>query len=402
MMRFFKAIAAFMCLLWCGPALWAQTPLASAPSWTSADSTSDVAAAPGDKKAKFRSAEDGWFDVSGFLDQRYGFLPIGSVITEPAVGYGVSGALAFIDKPLVGGDAGWGRPNMTAVGGLWTENDTWGAVVGDSRYWMDDRLQTRAGVVYASVNLDFYGIGEDALLKDNPLRYNLEPKGVFVQGKYRLGETRLWAGLGYTFFRTRVSFDAPESTPQLPDFERDSDVGGLAPTLVFDSRDNIFTPIRGTYVEATGWLCAAALGGDNDFQHVQVAVLQYVPLASKWFLGLRADGTASFGDEPFYALPYINLRGVAAMRYQGEQVAQLETELRWQFWKRFSLLGFAGYGGAWNDFERLENSQTVFSGGTGFRYELAREYGIHAGLDVGFSPDETAWYIQVGSAWMRM
>ncbi len=404
-MRSLFSIAAFMTLLWCGSSLRAQTAPVNAPVGTLGDSTAAAAAAaPGEtqSKSKFRSAEDGWFDCSGFLDQRYGFLPIGSVITEPAVGYGISGALAFIDKPLVGSDAGYGRPNMSAVGGLWTENDTWGAFVGDSRYWFDDKLQTRAGILYASVNLDFYGIGEDAILKDNPLRYNLEPKGGVIQGKYRIGKSRLWAGIGYGFFITKISFDAPENTPRLPDYERDSNVGGLAPTLVFDSRDNIFTPLRGTYVETTAWFCDKALGGDNDFQHIQLVVLQYVPLASKWFLGLRGDGTASFGDEPFYALPYISLRGVAAMRYQGEQVAQLETELRWQFWKRFSLIGFAGYGGAWNDFERLDNSQTVFSGGTGFRYELARDYGIHAGLDVGFSEDEAAIYIQVGSAWMRM
>ena len=43
----------------------------------------------------------------------------------------------------------------------------------------------------------------------------------------------------------------------------------------------------------------------------------------------------------------------------------------------------------------------MVTGGTGFRYELARKYGLHAGLDVAFGPDETAIYIQVGSAWMR-
>ena len=89
------------------------------------------------------------------------------------------------------------------------------------------------------------------------------------------------------------------------------------------------------------------------------------------------------------------------MRYQGDETAQNEAELRWQFWKRFSLVGFAGGGVAWNDFERLGNTQTVVTGGAGFRYELARKYGIHMGLDVAFGPDNTAIYVQVGSAWAR-
>jgi len=36
------------------------------------------------------------------------------------------------------------------------------------------------------------------------------------------------------------------------------------------------------------------------------------------------------------------------------------------------------------------------TGGAGFRYELAREYGLHAGLDVAFGPDNAAIYIVLG------
>src|SRR5215471_7793528 len=57
----------------------------------------------------FRSEEDGWFDVSSFLEQKYGFLPLVVPITEPAVGYGAAGALAFLGKPLVGPEDGLGR-----------------------------------------------------------------------------------------------------------------------------------------------------------------------------------------------------------------------------------------------------------------------------------------------------
>jgi hypothetical protein len=35
------------------------------------------------------------------------------------------------------------------------------------------------------------------------------------------------------------------------------------------------------------------------------------------------------------------------------------------------------------------------------RYEIPRKYGIHVGIDVARSADTSAFYIQVGSAWMR-
>jgi hypothetical protein len=195
------------------------------------------------------------------------------------------------------------------VGGLGTENGTWGVMAGDVRHWLDDRLQTQAGFVRLSANLDFHGLGQDSLLHDHPLRYNLEPTGGFLRANYRLGDSVTWAGLAYAFFTTRVTFDAPAGTPGLPDFPRDSDVGGLTPSFTYDTRDTIFTPIRGTFLEVAVGVFSAALGGDDDFQRVQITAMQFIPLSPALFLGLRGDGAASFGDAPFYLRPFITLRG---------------------------------------------------------------------------------------------
>lgn len=351
--------------------------------------------------SKFRSPEDGQLDLGGFIDQSYGFAPIAFPITEPALGYGAGGGLMFIDKPQGESQAGFGRPNITAVGGMATENGSWGGVVGDSRYWLDDRLQTLVGVAYASVNLDYYGLGDDNALQKRPLHYNLQPVGGFLQAKYRLGDSRWWSGLSYVRATTEVKFDAPDGTPGLPSFHNESQMGGLTPSLSYDSRDTLFTPTRGTYFETTAGCFSSALGGDDEFQRVNITAIRYLPLQSRLTLGLYGAANLSFGDVPFYARPSVGLRGAAAMRYQGEQVAQVEAELRWQFWQRFSLVGFVGGGVTWNHFERFSKSFTVVTGGTGFRYELAHKYGLHMGVDVAFGPDAPAVYVQFGSAWMR-
>jgi hypothetical protein len=116
---------------------------------------------------------------------------------------------------------------------------------------------------------------------------------------------------------------------------------------------------------------------------------------------VRGDGGASFGAAPLYMRPYVSLRGAPVMRYQRDLLAQGEVELRWQFWKRVSLVGFAGTAVAWNDRTVLERKVTVTTGGGGLRYELARRYRLHMGADVAFGPDGGALYIQFGSAWLR-
>jgi outer membrane protein assembly factor BamA len=377
-------------------ALADEPATATAPASTPASQGVDGAEAK-----QLTPRNDGWPDISDFLDQKFGFLPIARPITEPAVGYGAAGGLMFISKPLGAAAQGLGRPNITGVGGFGTANGSWGLFAVDLRYWADDRVQTMFGAVYASVNLDYYGTGNDSVLHDHPLRYNLQPIGGAGMAKYRFGESRFWAGLGYAFASTKVSFDAPDSTPRLPDYERRSNVGLLLSLLTFDTRDNFFTPIRGTFVEGGLQLAAQWLGADDNFERLTLTTIQYLPLAHRFYFGLRGDFGASLGNTPFYLRPAISLRGVPAMRYQGQEIAQLEAELRWQFYGRWSLLGFAGGGDAWNHFERADNAQGVLAGGGGFRYELARRYGIHVGVDVAGSRDTAAFYIQVGSAWMR-
>jgi len=348
-----------------------------------------------------RSPEDGWLDASDFLDRAYGFIPLVIPITEPAVGFGAAGALAFIDRPKEKAEDGFGRPNITVVGGLLTENDTKGVLAGDWRHWLGGRLQTLIGGFNASVNLDFFGIGQDALLKDTPLSYNLDAAGGLAQAKYRLGDSRFWAGLGYAYAVTQVTFNAPSTAPGLPDSRGEYHVGGLTPSFGFDSRDNVFTPTRGAYADLSVGLFSRALGGDDEFQRVSLVAMQFLPLDQKLILGVRGGGALSFGDVPFYLRPFIQLRGAPMMRYQGEGVAQVEAELLWRFWKRFSLVGFTGAGAAWNDRERLENRTSVLTGGGGIRYELARKYGLHMGLDVAYGPAGGAVYVQFGSAWAR-
>jgi outer membrane protein assembly factor BamA len=353
-------------------------------------------ATPQPAPSKFKSPDDGWIDLSGFMASRYGFLPVASPITEPAVGLGLAAGLAFMSAPVASG-----RPNITAIGGLGTENGTKGAFAGDIRYWLDHRVQTIVKVVYASVNLDFYGIGHDSVLADNPLRYNLEPAGASFEVKGRVGGSAVWIGASYAYAHTGVRFDAPEGTPGRPDTSRTSREGGVSPSLTVDTRDNMFTPIRGTYVEGRADIFSTSLGGDDDFQRLRVVGMQFVPLKRQVFLGIRGEAAATFGDAPFYLRPFIYQRGIPAMRYQGDHFVQIETEVRWQYWKRNSADAFAGGGKTWTGSNSRERSDQAAAGGLGFRYELARAYGIHVGADFAYGPAGHAFYIQIGSAWAR-
>ena len=368
-------------------------------SGTAASASDAAEAIPTAKAAKpsMIRGDDGKIDVSNFLDQAYGFLPVIVPITEPAVGAGAAAALAFIDRPKNEG-SGFNRPNISVIGGLGTENGTEGYFGGDMRYWLDNRLQTLVGAIKSNVNLDYYGSGRQGYLNHNPTSYTLDITGAMAQARYRLGESSNWLGMSYLIADTRVSFD---NRMVLPMADRSLTISGMGFSFNHDTRDNIFTPREGNYFEASATVFSDALGSDIDFRRYSLVGMQYRPLNNKVSLGLRESFSANSGDTPFYMQPYVYMRGVPAMRYLGEKVAQVEAEVFWRVWDRTSLVGFAGAGAAAGQIGDMNKDSTVAAAGVGVRYEIARKYGLHMGLDAAWSRDGPAIYIQVGSAWMR-
>jgi hypothetical protein len=352
--------------------------------------------------SRFRDPEDGQFDVGRFLAHPRSFLPIPLVVTEPAVGYGGGVAGLFVRPRESAGEDGFARPNISMLGGIATENGTWMAFAGDSSHWYDERLQTLAAGGGGKLNLDFYGLGENRASLDQPISYSLETSLVLLQGNWKLTPRSPWSvGLRYVYSQVEPQLrDAPANVPGLLD---DVKIKISAPTAVleFDSRNNLFTPTRGVYSESSYMDSLEELGATESFQRFEQTLMGWIPISDKLILGLRGDYQWSSDGTPFFLRPYIQLRGVAAMRYQGDEMASVEAEARWQFRGRWSLVGAAGYGTAHTERELFSATREVWSGAVGFRYELARLFGMHAGLDVGFSEGESAIYLQVGSAWFR-
>ncbi len=131
-------------------------------------------------------------------------------------------------------------------------------------------------------------------------------------------------------------------------------------------------------------------GSEDEYQIYRAYALVYLPLSEKFILGLRGDARAARGDVPFYQLPFIELRGIPFFRYQDTDVALGEAELRWNATPRWAFVAFAGRGHA---------AESVSAWGVGFRRLMARRLGIYMGVDVARGPEETAFYIQAGSAW---
>ena len=350
---------------------------------------------------------DGAFDMSRFIKTRTGFVPILAPITEPAVGYGAAGGVVIFHRkegepardPARAGEGRMTPPSLSAVAGFATENGSWGVFGGHRGVWKEDRIRYLGGLGYAELQLTFYGtlpqtsgISRDVEIRTVPF---LQEIGVRIAG------SDFFAGLRYAFVASEITFKPGRDLPGVTDREwtGNSKIGGMIPYLEYDSTDNFFTPNRGIHAKASLGFFDEIFGGDYDYRELHAKAVGYWPVLPNVVAGLRADGQFVAGDAPFYALPFVQLRGIPALRYQGTDVLTLETEERWMVTPRWGVVGFAGIGKAADGFDALQDAETVWNAGGGFRYLTAREFGLQMGVDVARGPEEWAIYVVFGNSW---
>lgn len=389
-----------LCAVLAGGALAQERP--DEPGGGTAQDAAAGQPAPGAKsKGRYTDALDGKFDCSDYLINHKGFLPVPFLITEPAVGYGAGLAFVWFRESLAQAKAQShtpdGRmvpPDIAAVAAFKTDNGSvggGGAYVGHLR---DDRIRYFAEVGKAELNLDFYGP------RQIPRRFAIDAPLVKTDGLVRLGKSDWFAGVRYLYFGASCRFVG--STPSaIAPRELEESVGQAFLVADFDSRDNTLSPSKGTFAEFTLGFARPAFGSSTSFESQQAKAYTYLPMGESFILGLRGDGQFTGGRVPFYARPYLILRGIPAMRYQGEDTLVGEAELRYNATRRWTLLAFGGLGKAYGGRVAFSEAETAVGGGLGFRYLIARKLGLYAGLDVarGSGTDETAIYFQVGSAW---
>jgi hypothetical protein len=243
-----------------------------------------LAASHGHAESKFTDPEDGAFDLSNLLLTHSGVLPVPTLITEPAVGYGLGLGLLYFSLPKKSADApddSKAPPNITGVGGFATGTHSWGAGLMHFHTWDDDHIRYLGVVGKVGLHLNYYGI------QNQPRAYQLDGIAVVQQVLFRIGNSHWYVGPRYTFFDADTRFDA--SIPAgIRQFEKDQRVAKGGVVVDYDTRDNMFYPSSGTYAELEADLARGGLGSSTNFQEQTARGYQWIPLSKSWVLGLRA------------------------------------------------------------------------------------------------------------------
>ncbi len=347
--------------------------------------------------------EDGQLDASAYLASTKGFLPVPIIITEPAVGFGLGAAVAYFHPPKeLDPDvhSHKGPPSISLGFGAKTENGTYAYGGGHLGIWKDDHIRYAGAIAKMNINMAFYLDGRNERILEQGIDFNIDGAFLFQQAQFRLRESDWWLGANYVYVTADNTFGLGELLPpNLPDPKFSFDLAGVGAFVLYDGRNTVFTPSKGLSAKFEYKNFAETWGGDFDYDSYKASLLHYTAFGDYSSLGLRFVGETVRGEVPYFSYPFVMLRGIPALRYQGESAFVAEAEYLWGITPRWSLVIFGGVGKTTAIGEFRGEGQTVGAGGLGFRYRLAKKQGLQAGVDIARGPEDTSIYLTVGSAW---
>jgi len=331
-------------------------------------------------------------------------------ISSPAIGSGLEFAVArlfpFNKKDEVS------PASAVGVGGIFTNNGSKGLALGSKLYLKEDKYRVTAGLARASINFDVYGIGTNAGNQGFFIPLNVKGaagigeflyrfrKGVYLgaRGQYRNANLSLDSD---RLDSSDITFQPPDEVAnvieQIQNQLLHQTTVSLGPRFQWDTRDSVFYPKRGLFMEVASDFFSTGLGSKWSYQYYKASFNKYTTLSAHQVLAFRGMGCAAAGDRvPIYDLCLFgtmnDLRGYPGGRYQDRRMFATQAEYRLMFpakgfLGKFGVVAFAGVGAIGSRFTEIGVSDLLPAGGGGLRFRLLKKYPINFRMDYGIGKD---------------
>jgi outer membrane protein assembly factor BamA len=240
------------------------------------------------------------------------------------------------------------RPSSAQLFANYTAKSQARAFLEVDRWTAGNRWRTTARVEWQRFPLPYYGFGDDTPASAEEL---YTPRGVLalatVQRRIR---GALYAFGGYRYQDVDVVETADTGVLRRGSVvgSEGGRVGQLQGGALWDSRDNVFAPRRGAFVQVTGSAAAAPFGSEFDFRRVVVDARRFLALGGGRVVAVQGVVETTGGAAPFDQVSLVGnsnyLRGYTRGRFRDQHLAALQAEYRAPLAGRLGWAAFAGGG----------------------------------------------------------
>lgn len=326
-------------------------------------------------------------------------LPIIARSIETGWSFGLAGSSTFRLKLL---DTTARTSNVQALA-LYTTRGQFVTALNGSIYFPGERFILNQQLSYSSFPDKFWGLGKrapDSAEED----YKFKQYFVYLHPQCQLSKS-IFLGLMYQFQRV---FDTHYDSAGL--FVRQNVVGrdgyvvsGLGLSITYDTRNNAFSPNKGTMLQFYFDAFAPAFGSDYQYTNFVLDLRRFIRFPGDQVLALQAYGFFNAGAVPLRSLATLggasNMRGYYAGRYRDKNAALIQGEYRIPLFGRFGVVGFGDIGNVGPELKDLNFQCLKYSYGGGVRIALNKAEKLNLRLDYGISGGSSSgFYLQLGEA----
>jgi outer membrane protein assembly factor BamA len=325
-------------------------------------------------------------------------LPVLFYLPETGLGYGALGlaTFRFKNEPL---DS---RPSSAQIGISLTTKNQLLIFAPYELYWKDEKWRLLGELGFYNFFYNFYGLGINSREEDFET-YNV----TFPRARISLLRevaTNISIGLGYEldiYYDLKIQEGGTLDATEIAGKDEGGTISNVGIQLFYDSRDNIFFPSKGFFVQANAFVSSSFLASSFSYTKYNLDARYYKQLKEKHilafngFLGVNSDGA------PLYDLNSLGTRrtrGFNDRRFQDFAELSFVSEYRFPISGRFSGAAFVSTGTLAPRLKNLFRSNYKNAGGIGLRYLLNKKEGIRIRVDYGLSSEGGNLYFTVREA----
>lgn len=325
-------------------------------------------------------------------------LPIIARSIETGWSFGIASAGTFHLKAR---DSATRTSNVQAVA-LYTTRSQFVAALNGSIYFPGERFILNEQLSYSSFPDKFWGLGTSTP-DSNKESYKFKQYYVYLHPQRRIGSNLF---LGVVFEHQSV-FDVQYEAGKL--FDKENILGrngykifGLGLSFTYDTRNNAFSPSKGTMMQFWFDHFMPLIGSDYQYTSYTFDIRRFLRIYKNQVLALQAYGLFTARDVPLRSLAALgganSMRGYYAGRFRDKNQGVLQAEYRVPIAGRIGAVGFAGIGNVGPELKDINFQCLKYSYGGGVRIALNKEEKLNLRLDYGLGEHSQGFYLQLGEA----
>jgi outer membrane protein assembly factor BamA len=256
-------------------------------------------------------------------------------------------------------------------------------------------------LTYNRFNYNFYGVGNQ-VPESFSERYGVKFPRVRVSALKKI-VPHFYAGLRYAFDNYSL-YDLDSAglliTREIPG-SNGGKVSGAGVVTMWDDRDNIFFPSKGTWAEFVVYHDNPLTGSDFKYTRLALDLSHYFNYRNH-ILALNLYSLYSDSDLPFFQMATLGgqkrMRGYYEGRYRDNNALLLQAEYRRMVWGPFGFAVFISSGQVAHRYADFNASDWRTTLGAGLRVMLDPQQKITIRLDAAVGNGKILPYFTVGEA----